>query len=84
MFRVVRVSGTIKKCEQEAIKRARAAILRAKREEGMDGGKGPGGLLRTVLGPEDPGRGDGNDDGAIGIEDSDEEDGNMESDSDGE
>lgn len=50
----------------------------------MDGGKGPGGLLRTVLGPEDPGRGDGNDDGAIGIEDSDEEDGNMESDSDGE
>lgn len=29
---MVRVSGTIKKAEEEAIKRARAAILRAKRE----------------------------------------------------
>ena len=31
---MVRVSGTIKKIEEEAIRRARAAILRAKRESG--------------------------------------------------
>lgn len=31
MFRVVRVSGTIKKVEEEAIKRAKADVLRAKR-----------------------------------------------------
>ena len=33
-MQVVRVSGTIKKAEEEAIRRARAAILRAKRENG--------------------------------------------------
>ncbi len=33
-MQVVRVSGTIKKVEEEAIRRARAAILRAKRENG--------------------------------------------------
>ena len=33
---MVRVSGTIKKSEEEAIKRARAAILRAKRETAKD------------------------------------------------
>ena len=33
-MQVVRVSGTIKKAEEEAIRRARAAILRAKREDG--------------------------------------------------
>lgn len=33
-IQVVRVSGTIKKSEEEAIRRARAAILRAKRESG--------------------------------------------------
>ena len=32
VMQVVRVSGTIRKAEEEAIKRARAAILRAKRE----------------------------------------------------
>lgn len=31
MYRVVRVSGTIKKVEEEAIKRAKADVLRAKR-----------------------------------------------------
>ena len=31
---MVRVSGTIKKAEEAAIRRARAAILRAKRESG--------------------------------------------------
>jgi ribonuclease P/MRP protein subunit POP5 len=37
VMQVVRVSGTIKKAEEEAIKRARAAILRAKRENGEGG-----------------------------------------------
>lgn len=78
VFRVVRVSGTIKKCEQEAIKRARAAILRAKREEegGNDGEQeGARGLLHAVLGPfEEEGK-----DAGIGIEDSNEEGGEMES-----
>lgn len=32
VFQVVRVSGTIKKSEEEAIKRARAAIIKAKKE----------------------------------------------------
>ncbi|MCJ1268309.1 hypothetical protein MMC22_008197 [Lobaria immixta] len=83
VFRVVRVSGTIKKCEEEAIKQARAAILRAKREEG-GGNDDEGGLLHAVLGPfeEDPGTGEGN--SRIGIEDSDVEHGEMESHSDGE
>lgn len=46
MFCVVRVSGTIKKCEQEAIRRARGAILRAKGE-----GSEATGVLRAVLSP---------------------------------
>lgn len=83
VFRVVRVSGTIKKCEQEAIKQARTAIMCAKREEG-GGNDDEGGLLHAVLGPfeEDPGTMEGN--SRIGIEDSDVEDGEMESHSDGE
>lgn len=42
---VVRVSGTIKKAEEEAIRRARAAILRARREGGEGGTDGLLGLL---------------------------------------
>ena len=38
MLRVVRVSGTICKVEEEAIKRARGDILRARREGGEGGG----------------------------------------------
>jgi ribonuclease P/MRP protein subunit POP5 len=34
VFRVVRVSGTIRKAEEEAIRNAREMILRAKREIG--------------------------------------------------
>ncbi len=48
-MQVVRVSGTIKKAEEEAIRRARAAILRAKRESGegsLDG-------LLGILGKDD-------------------------------
>ena len=48
-MQVVRVSGTIKKAEEEAIRRARAEIMRAKRESGegsMDG-------LFGILGKDD-------------------------------
>lgn len=34
VFRVVRVSGTIRKAEEEAIRRAREIILKARRESG--------------------------------------------------
>ena len=44
-IQVVRVSGTIKKAEEEAIRRARAAILRAKRESGEESTDGVLGLL---------------------------------------
>lgn len=37
VFRVVRVSGTIRKVEQEAIRRAREMILRAQREGSQRG-----------------------------------------------
>ena len=47
-IQVVRVSGTIKKAEEEAIRRARAAILRAKRESG----ESTDGLL-GILGKDD-------------------------------
>ena len=46
---MVRVSGTIKKAEEEAIRRARAAILRAKRESG----KGSTDGLLGILGKDD-------------------------------
>lgn len=49
-MQVVRVSGTIKKAEEEAIRRARAAILRAKREGGEGGTDG---LLLGLLGKDD-------------------------------
>jgi ribonuclease P/MRP protein subunit POP5 len=51
IFRVVRVSGTIRKAEEEAVRRARAIMLRAQRELGEKSGallenllKAPGGL----------------------------------------
>lgn len=37
MFRVVRVSGTIRKAEQEAIRRARELILKAQHDVGGQG-----------------------------------------------
>ena len=48
-MQVVRVSGTIKKAEEEAIRRARLAILRAKRES--DEGSADG--LSVILGQPD-------------------------------
>ncbi len=44
-IQVVRISGTIRKAEEEAIKRARAAILRAKRESGEGSTDGLLGIL---------------------------------------
>lgn len=77
---MVRVSGTIKKVEEEAIKRARAAILRAKRESGEGSADG----LLGLLGKDD---GDvllGGDKMTAGSDVSDEDDGmGMESDGDG-
>ncbi len=48
-MQVVRVSGTIKKAEEEAIKRARVAILRVKR----DAGEGATDSLGAILGQPD-------------------------------
>ena len=59
-MRVVRVSGTIRKVEEEAIRRARGDILRARREEagedtmgiGMEGvllGEAVGGVGRVEI-----------------------------------
>ena len=69
---MVRVSGTIKKAEEEAIRRARAAILKAKR--GFNNGIGDG--LEAILGAPDDGRGkDRKKEGTMeGIEDIDEDD----------
>ena len=49
-MRVVRVSGTIRKSEEEAIRRARANILKAKRDT-SDGKAGVGelGALEALL-----------------------------------
>ena len=44
-MRVVRVSGTIKKAEEEAIRRAKEAILKARRKDGQTGTDGLIGLL---------------------------------------
>lgn len=49
VMQVVRVSGTIKKAEEEAIKRARVAILRAKKEAGEGATDG----LSAILGHPD-------------------------------
>ncbi len=46
IFRVVRVSGTIRKAEEEAIRRAREMILRAKRSMGDKSGE----ALEAILG----------------------------------
>lgn len=77
---MVRVSGTIKKAEEEAIRRARAAILRAKRE----GGEGSTDGLLGLLGKDDAEalRGGNNMTAGSDVSDEDEEMG-LESDEDG-
>lgn len=77
---MVRVSGTIKKAEEEAIRRARAAILRAKRE----GGEGSTDGLLGLLGKDDAEalRGGNNMTAGSDVSDEDEEMG-LDSDEDG-
>lgn len=79
-MQVVRVSGTIKKAEQEAIKRARAAILRARRESG----EGSTDALLGILGKDDEEAVQGGENMTAGSDVSDEEDEmGMDSDGDG-
>ncbi len=68
---MVRVSGTIKKVEEEAIGRARAAILRAKRESGEGSTDG----LLGILGKDDEEalQGGGNMTAGSGVSDDDDE-----------
>ena len=74
VMQVVRVSGTIKKAEEEAIRRARAAILRAKRDNGDGNTDNVIGMLDQLdddsLGPIGRGKKKGN----AGSDLSDEED----------
>ena len=75
-MRVVRVSGTIRKVEEEAIRRAREDIIRA-RKEGRAAefeGKEAGDLLEDLLGP-----GEGEDQAMVEDEDG-EDDGDSEDD----
>lgn len=65
VIQVVRVSGTIKKSEEEAIRRARMTIVRAQRAKAATGALPSGNLVAH----EDP---DGDFDMANGIEDLDE------------
>ena len=76
---VVRVSGTIKKAEEEAIKRARASILRAKRESGEGSTDG----LLGILGKDDEKALQGGEDVTAGSDVSDEDEMEMDSDGDG-
>ncbi|KAF6236009.1 hypothetical protein HO173_005637 [Letharia columbiana] len=69
-IQVVRVSGTIKKAEEEAIRRARAAILRAKRESGESSTDG----LLGILGKDDEGVLQGEKNMTAGSDVSDEDD----------
>lgn len=68
VFRVVRVSGTIKKAEEEAIRRARDMLLRAKREMGETTDATLDGLLADSDMDKDTGMGKDHD---IMIEDED-------------
>ncbi|KAI9821859.1 MAG: hypothetical protein M1827_002441 [Pycnora praestabilis] len=77
VFGVVRVSGTIRKAEEEAIRRARASVMRARREEAGDG-------LERILGRDverAEGGGKGWSEGGI-EDDDDDEDGDDDEDED--
>ncbi|KAI9724041.1 MAG: hypothetical protein M1812_000759 [Candelaria pacifica] len=80
VIQVVRVSGTIKKAEQEAIKRARASIMSARRAAG-DAGENDLGRFLTKVGEGDVGEGeamegieDDEDDDVDDVDDDEEED----------
>lgn len=72
VFQVVRVSGTIRKSEEEAIRRARDAIMRAKRKDEEDGGAMMG-LQAILRGSGDEGFGLGRKGIGVGIEDEDDD-----------
>lgn len=81
VMQVVKVSGTIKKSEEEAIRRARAAILKAKTDAAYSGTDG----LNAILGGPDAGTAllGHKDVGTLaGVEDDDEEEEVMGSGSD--
>ncbi|KAH8425026.1 Rpp14/Pop5 family protein [Aspergillus melleus] len=71
VFRVIRVSGTMRKAEEEAIRRARREIVRLREAEEV-------GVLGDLVGGlgEDPGS------GAVVVDDGEDEDMDMESDDD--
>lgn len=74
VMQVVRVSGTIRKAEEEVIKRARVAILKA-RNDSQGGGSGG---LDAILGPSIGGVSSKNHERdtkpVVGIEDKDDDD----------
>jgi len=75
VFQVVRVSGTIRKSEEEAIRRAKASILKAHTAEGKSGGDLLARLLKDDAGNVDTGH------GKRGIvDDDDDEDDDMDDD----
>lgn len=78
VMQVVRVSGTIRKAEEEAIRRARAAILNARRENNSRSSD----LLSTILGANHRGI-PGNPVNFTGIEDREDEDEEDEVEEDG-
>lgn len=53
VYRVVRVSGTIRKAEEEAIRRARELILKAQRDSDDKGESALDGILRPAQKDED-------------------------------
>lgn len=69
VFRVVRVSGTMRKAEEEAIRRARREIGRTKREN-MSGG----GVLEGLFGGKDSAAVVGDDEAVFGMDIDDDDD----------
>ncbi|KAM7217061.1 Rpp14/Pop5 family domain containing protein [Rhypophila decipiens] len=85
MYRVVRVSGTIRKVEEDAIRRARLLILAAKREmagekagtalDALFGGSGGKDMTRSLTNVVDQDVDDDDDDNGSGAEDAEMSDG---------
>jgi ribonuclease P/MRP protein subunit POP5 len=78
VFRVVRVSGTIRKAEEEAIRSAREMILRARRETGQQSAA----TLDTILGKQNDPKPWNSDKDILIVNGSDSEEGDL-SDGDG-
>ena len=82
-MQVVRVSGTIKKAEEEAIRRARAVILRAKRDNGDGSTDHAIGMFNQLDGDDALGLGEkGKNKGTTGSELSDEDELELDSEDD--